>query len=506
VDLLHSTHLQRLLVWPATLGGGAHGIVAVLDHVFDVLALVFACELQTAEQRQLQMVLYNCGFMRKSMRALALVEKLGLAADRPEFCLAPLKLHAILVSESELFARQFVEFGGLQQVKELKLLNLERYVRIHNQRLETHKKLSKASAVVTESNHEADKPGKEVTDKPSDLPSTDPASNAVGAEVSSQEGTVASIEVKAVESTPAGASDAAESSHVSAELNPTEVLLQVRMDMTVHALLLLNQLASQGDSYHKAILAADFSADLYYLLGYPNAIVRSETCRLFGKLCKNSALFYPALVCDLSPYVIESSKSHLPADVDGHRKLVESVTHSHRLNLLERLIGCCQDSDPETRKLACFAVGNAAYHSDYLYEFLASAVPVLVDLLSDREKKTRANAAGALGNLVRNSGILCAALLDAGAHAHLLRLISTDPAIQPQRMALFSLGNLLIYQDCREALVSARQEESETLQDWLEGLEVNASDQVLRSYATRALAKLRAVPRSPKVPDHSIGT
>jgi fused-like protein len=31
----------------------------------------------------------------------------------------------------------------------------------------------------------------------------------------------------------------------------------------------------------------------------------------------------------------------------------------------------------------------------------------LVKLLSDDEEKTRANAAGALGNLVRNSGQLC---------------------------------------------------------------------------------------------------
>lgn len=36
-------------------------------------------------------------------------------------------------------------------------------------------------------------------------------------------------------------------------------------------------------------------------------------------------------------------------------------------------------------------------------------------LLADEEDKTRANAAGALGNLVRNSDALCVDLLDAGA-------------------------------------------------------------------------------------------
>jgi hypothetical protein len=39
----------------------------------------------------------------------------------------------------------------------------------------------------------------------------------------------------------------------------------------------------------------------------------------------------------------------------------------------------------------------------------------LVALLGDEEEKTRANAAGALGNLVRNSGALCGELVKVGA-------------------------------------------------------------------------------------------
>lgn len=39
----------------------------------------------------------------------------------------------------------------------------------------------------------------------------------------------------------------------------------------------------------------------------------------------------------------------------------------------------------------------------------------LVKLLHDEEVKTRANAAGALGNLVRNSASLCQPLIEAGA-------------------------------------------------------------------------------------------
>ncbi|GBG32004.1 Serine/threonine-protein kinase TIO [Hondaea fermentalgiana] len=510
VDLLHSTHLQRLLVWPATLGGGAHGIVAVLDHVFDVLALVFACELQAPEQRQLQMVLSNCGFMRKSMRALALVERLGLAADRPEFSLAPLKLHAILVSESELFARQFVEFGGLQQVKELGLLDLARYVRMYR-----NSTTASTSALKDTNEQEHDKDESSLA-----LQTSNPRGP-----LSPRKGEPGSIMPESKTSASIDSS------------NGTGVILQVRMDMTIHALLLLNQLASQGDAYHQAILAADYSADLHYLLGYPNAIVRSETCRLFGKLCKNSSLFYPALArsfssgptlaknnpsgskaekgdnndVDQTELLAASSSSFSPPAASSPPQATSSSTSSASTSsstpattLLGRLVACCQDEDPETRKLACFAVGNAAYHSDYLYKLLAPAVPLLVHLLSDREKKTRANAAGALGNLVRNSSVLSAALLDADAHVNLLWLVARDPAIQPQRMALFSMGNLLAHKDCREALLAACAKDAVPLEEWLEDLEKSASDQILCSYASRALAKLRAAPRSPPTRPASI--
>jgi hypothetical protein len=42
-------------------------------------------------------------------------------------------------------------------------------------------------------------------------------------------------------------------------------------------------------------------------------------------------------------------------------------------------------------------------------------VPPLVALLRDEEDRTRANAAGALGNLVRNGGALCPDIMRAGA-------------------------------------------------------------------------------------------
>jgi fused-like protein len=72
------------------------------------------------------------------------------------------------------------------------------------------------------------------------------------------------------------------------------------------------------------------------------------------------------------------------------------VRHGTLAALIER----CSDPDRTTRKFACFAIGNAGFHSDALYRPLRAAIPPLVALLADEEDKTRANAAAALGNLV----------------------------------------------------------------------------------------------------------
>lgn len=63
-----------------------------------------------------------------------------------------------------------------------------------------------------------------------------------------------------------------------------------------------------------------------------------------------------------------------------------------------------------------FQVGNAAYHNDVLYEKLRRSIPQLAKLLlSAEEDKTKANAAGALSNLVRNSSVLCEDIISQGA-------------------------------------------------------------------------------------------
>lgn len=61
-------------------------------------------------------------------------------------------------------------------------------------------------------------------------------------------------------------------------------------------------------------------------------------------------------------------------------------------------------------------IGNAAYHTDMLYEELRRSIPHLSNLLQMAEEdKTKANAAGALSNLVRNSEKLCEDIVSKGA-------------------------------------------------------------------------------------------
>ena len=78
------------------------------------------------------------------------------------------------------------------------------------------------------------------------------------------------------------------------------------------------------------------------------------------------------------------------------------------------------------------AVGNAAFHSAQLYGPLRQSIYPLLSALDDEDEKTRANAAGALGNLVRNASDLAQALCDAGAIDRLLFMCMREPKIFPQ--------------------------------------------------------------------------
>lgn len=191
--------------------------------------------------------------------------------------------------------------------------------------------------------------------------------------------------------------------------------------LIVDTLSLISQLARISKEFYEPIHNANIYVDLNTLICHEDAGIRAKVCNLIGNLCRHTGYFYEKLL-------------------------------KHRL--IEAAIACCQDPDRNTRKFACFAVGNAGFHNEVLYEHLRPCVKLLVDLLKDQEEKTRANAAGALGNFVRNSNALCKDLIRHRALEQLLDVVANDqgPSQSPRRIALFSIGNLCVYRECRKAL------------------------------------------------------
>ncbi|MEW5307613.1 MAG: hypothetical protein WDW36_009992 [Sanguina aurantia] len=158
----------------------------------------------------------------------------------------------------------------------------------------------------------------------------------------------------------------------------------------VDTLLVVSQLArlnKESFNTYEPIAKAGIYPHIRSLLAHSDPGVRARACNLLGNMCRHSAYFYSAL--------------------DRH-------------GLVQPLIQRCTDPDKSTRKFACFAIGNAGFHNASLYDALQPSISPLVGLLRDEEDKTRANAAGALGNLVRNSAALCGELVRAGALAALL--------------------------------------------------------------------------------------
>ena len=217
---------------------------------------------------------------------------------------------------------------------------------------------------------------------------------------------------------------------LDANKNSTQVL--------VDSLLLISQIARLGADRYSHIKQSGACQLTVNLLNHDDAGVRARACNVLGNMCRHSSYFY------------EQFKETRVID-----------------NLTER----CFDSDKTTRKFACFALGNAGFHSDYLYGDLKIAVKPLVHLLKDCEEKTKANAAAALGNVVRNSSVLCQELVTEHALEALVDLATgnvSDNVGQgqqqetagqsPVKIALFSLGNLCTHLLCRERLLSLQLE------------------------------------------------
>lgn len=229
----------------------------------------------------------------------------------------------------------------------------------------------------------------------------------------------------------------------------------------VDTLLALSQLARISKDYYRALEESGAHRCLRSLLGHPNSSVRARACNLVGNICRHSAYFYETI---------------------------------QKGGILQELMLRCSDKDHTTRKFACFAIGNSAFHNDVLYENLRVAIEPLVSLLSDEDGKTQANAAGALGNLVRNSGALCEDLVHSGAVRALVDTVNgavdlAEPGQSdgqsPLKISLFSMGNMCPHRLCREEMVSHPDFER-AMQSM-----AAAQDETVRKYALRIRTKLQ---------------
>ena len=247
----------------------------------------------------------------------------------------------------------------------------------------------------------------------------------------------------------------------------------------VDVLLLASQLARLSVSHYAPLRRSGAVEALPRLLRHADPGVRARACNLVGNLCRHSDAFYAAL------------------DASG---------------AIEALVSCCVDDDSNTRKFACFALGNAAFHSDSLYGSLELSVPLLAGLLQDPDDKTKANAAGALGNLVRNASTLADEIVDRGAAEALVNVVieAADAAADaaaaaargetgkldtadadgldsqsPLKISLFSLGNMCSHPTCRGALLEMG------LAEAVDALRSSLADATVHKYCTRILTKAK---------------
>ncbi|KAL6532105.1 hypothetical protein OROGR_014075 [Orobanche gracilis] len=205
-------------------------------------------------------------------------------------------------------------------------------------------------------------------------------------------------------------------------------------EVTMDFLMIVSDLARMDKLFYEYINAADILEDLKHFLTHEDPNVRAKTCSAIGNMCRHSSYFYNSLA-------------------------------KHKI--IGVLIDRCADTDKRTRKFACFAVGNAAYHNDSLYEELRGVIPQLAILLfSQEEDKTKANAAGALSNLVRNSDRLCEDIVSKRAIQALLKVITDCSTValnprkyatseSPLKIALFSLLKMCAYPRCRQSIRSS---------------------------------------------------
>ncbi|CAN8321302.1 unnamed protein product [Cochlearia groenlandica] len=210
--------------------------------------------------------------------------------------------------------------------------------------------------------------------------------------------------------------------------SPKEVILD--------SLMIISDLSRMDKAFYKYIGEAAVLQPLKELLTHSDPNIRAKACSALGNMCRHNGYFYSSLA-------------------------------EHQI--IGLLIDRCADPDKRTQKFACFAIGNAAYHNDSLYEELRRSITQLANVLTTvKEDKTKANAAGALSNLVRNSNKLCEDIVSKGALQALLKLVADCSSLalnpskketageSPLKIALFSLAKMCSnHHICRQFVKSS---------------------------------------------------
>ncbi|KAF3608280.1 hypothetical protein DY000_02048416 [Brassica cretica] len=210
--------------------------------------------------------------------------------------------------------------------------------------------------------------------------------------------------------------------------SPGEVILD--------SLMIISDLSRMDKAFYKYIGEAALLQPLKEFLTHTDPNIRAKACSALGNMCKHNEYFYTSLA-------------------------------EHQI--IGLLIDRCADPDKRTQKFACFAIANAAYHSDKLYEELRPSITQLANVLTSAEgDKTKANAAGALSNLVRNSNKLCEDMVSKGALQTLLKFVADCSAfslnagkketasVSPFEIALLSLAKMCSnHQICRQFVKSS---------------------------------------------------
>lgn len=160
------------------------------------------------------------------------------------------------------------------------------------------------------------------------------------------------------------------------------------------------------------------------LLTCPVPQLKAKACSALGNLFRHSNLFYKSF-----------------------------ATQS---GAVDDLINCLGDADQDTCKFAAFAVGNLGFHTDQFYNSISRAIGPLLLILESSSVKARANAAGALGNLARNSAVLDAELSLHRAPQRIMALAIAEGQQDTLAQAcLHSLGTLAKRPRCKTALQDA---------------------------------------------------